>query len=275
MSGNAIQIVYVGFSVELLEILMKDTRFHLQAVVTTGGRIHKDIRCKLAEKGIKVFDVIGKEDVKAAFQMLRSCVVIMHKFSIIIAEDVVNRFFFFNIHCGDLRSNRGAHSLRWSILLQDQETKLTLYQIDGIDEGLVIEEESISICGEDDVVALEKKMNDKLPKMVDALYGYVSKKTDRQYEMIKNGIYRRKIQEEDYRIELGTDNYFDIRRKINAVSDFGGAVVFLDGVKRRVFDAEVLNDREKAKREEKQGDYVYLSPKGEWIELHYKDFVLL
>ncbi len=78
-------------------------------------------------------------------------IIVMYKFGMIIPDKYTKKWPFFNIHLGDIRLNRGGHSLRWSILEGNQSTKITIYQIDGLDEGKIVDEIKADITKDDDV----------------------------------------------------------------------------------------------------------------------------
>lgn len=230
---------YIGFSNDIIKLFLKDERYALRYVITSSNRLSEDTINELVEHNIQLFKVNNKSDLVRAFDSIECDIVLIYKFGMIIPDEIVNRYEMYNIHCGDLRTNRGAHSLRWTILLGESATKITLYQIDGVDEGIVIDEPDVPVTECDDVISIADKMDKYLPVLLSSLYKYHGSNDKSNYKRIENGIYRKKIKESDYHIDLETDSYEKICRKINCVKDFGGATIDVDGKKYRAYDVRL------------------------------------
>ena len=224
-------ITYIGYSDEIIKIILNNSKIALKKVITSIKKLQDDTLKLLNEKGINCSYVANKQDIYNITEQIKTTYVLIYKFAYIIPKNIIDQFIFFNIHPGDLLTNRGAHPIRWSILNGDRETKLTLYKISGIDEGFVIGEVKINILEEDNYITIDRRMNENLNKLIEKLIYYDSNKP---YPLIQEGKYNRKVEEKDYCINLKTDDYFFIKRKINSVIDFGGAVICLDNKKYRV-----------------------------------------
>lgn len=220
-----IRIAYIGFSDKMIELLFHDKRFDLKYVITSPNRLSKNTKEYVITDNISLFEVTSKQEIINAFSEINCELVLMYKFGLIIPKEIVDATKLFNIHLGDMRTNRGAHSLRWTILLGEKLTKMTLYRVDGIDEGLVIDEIDINVSEEDDVISLDDKMSHRLCDLLDSLYKHRIDNDNRKYIIVKNGTYRSKLTEDDYRINLEEDDYKDVLHKINCVKDFGGAII--------------------------------------------------
>lgn len=121
-----IQITYIGFSEELIEILLFSEKFELVSVILQAERINNKLTDLLDKKGIQHYFIHDKSDLANLKKWIKSDVVLMYKFSWIIPEKIVGEYKIFNIHPGELRNNRGAHPFTWSILL-GMEKHVPLY----------------------------------------------------------------------------------------------------------------------------------------------------
>lgn len=276
MQVNKIDITYVGISEELIHILLNHRLYNLRTVITVKGKLGREIFKILQRNKIQMIEISKMDEMEVVRKSICTDVVIMYKFGFIIPEDIINAHIFFNIHWGDLRTNRGAHSLRWTILLREPTTKMTLYQIDGVDEGIIVGEETVYVDEKEDVVSLERKMNAQIHKLLEKTYEYLHAEDKCRYEAVYGGQYRKKIQEIDYLIDITRDGYLEILHKINAVKDFGGAVIFIDEKKYRVFDVVLWGDNqlnyEKSDEIKVVNAYTTLNEK---IRLLCKEYILI
>ena len=177
----------------------------------------------------------------------KSDIVIVYKFEYIIPQNLIDKYTFFNFHGGNLKTNRGAHAVVWSILNQEKQTCLTLYKLTGgIDVGIVIGEYYVDIEQDDTPISLNKKLWLGIPELLYSLSEYLNGTI--KGKMVAEGEYRRKIKEEDYTINIYTDNFEKIMAKINSQVAYSGAVVWLEGIKyrvRHVQQMDILEDGER------------------------------
>lgn len=266
-----IKTAYIGFSDELINLLLNDDRYELCYVITCPGRLWSSTRETIKEKGIEFCEVSKKGDLYGAFENMECDLALIYKFGLIIPDEIVKSLEMYNIHWGDLRTNRGAHSLRWTILLNQKETKITLYQIDGVDEGVVVKEIGVPVDEFDDIISLELKMEQYLPELLSELYIYHYCNSKDRYNRIEDGIYRNKIQEQDYRIDMDVDNYNVILHKINCVKDFGGATIIINDKVYRAYDIDLVDNMDDTKNE----DVIYKATEnGKFMRIFYKEYIV-
>ena len=235
MSIKQYETVYIGFSDELIEEILADERYILKDVVTTKGKLADKTKRILSDKSIVLHEIESKGELVNVIETIRCELVLIYKFGMIIPEKYTSERPFFNIHLGDIRLNRGGHSLRWSILDGDKSTKITLYQIDGVDEGIIVDEVEVDISDEDDIVTLANKMDFKLKVLLNSLYLYLQTDFKGGYYTVRNGIYKKKMTPDDYRIDTYLDDYYVVKRKIACMKDFGGAIIDIDGKTYRAY----------------------------------------
>ena len=267
-----IKVVYIGYSDEIILEILESKEFELAYVISSPNKLNQRTIDLLNKKAIAFYEICNKRELVEAFKGIECELVLIYKFGLIIPDELIKKYDFFNIHWGDLRTNRGAHSLRWTILLGESTTRITLYHIEGIDEGTVVREEAVLVDYNDDVITLPLKMEKKLPLLLSELPKYYYSSDKVKYKKICGGVYRKKIQEADYSIDLDKDDYLTILHKINCVKDFGGATIHINGILYRAYDVKVLTERETINI-----DNVVLKPsdEGNYICVFYKQYELL
>lgn len=234
------KITYVGYSDVVISLLLADSRFQLMSVITGKDKLRAETKEAIKEKNISYFEVAGKEDLLQLRPEFLYDAVIMYEFGLIFPKKITEESNIYNIHPGDIDTNRGAHPVRWTILLGEPETKMTMYRIDGIDEGYIIDEQTCTVDADDDYLSLKEKMEGLLPYLLDRFVDvYMGKRP--MGRLSKGGVYRRKVEEADYRINPDKDSYSVIKRKINATIDFGGAVLVSGDKKYRVARVDLVD----------------------------------
>lgn len=234
------KITYVGYSDRMADLLLKDVRFQVASVVTGKGKLSMAMRNRMKGNGIPLYEATDKKTLLNLKQEFIHDAVIMYEFGLILPREITEGADIYNIHPGDLDTNRGAHPIRWTILLGEPETKMTMYKVAGIDEGYIVGERICKVGEDDDYLSLKKKMEEYLPwlldRFIDVTAGHLP--TGR---MSRNGGYRKKVEEKDYLIDMKRDSFLEIKRKINAMKDFGGAVMISEDKKYRVSGAELAD----------------------------------
>lgn len=220
-----IDITYIGYSIKMIRLLTDSDVFCLKSIITKCGVIPKTAYNEILENDI-IIDTSDDPNQIEKYIKCRLCLI--YKYGHIVPNDIVTRYDFYNIHPGSIRTNRGAHPLRWSILLGQDITCLTLYQIDGVDEGKIVCEIHVNIASMDYAEA-DDAMDDHLSICVFKLRQIIE--GDEVFtDTVKDGIYRNKLSINDYTIDIEKDTAIVADRKIRCVADFGGGVVVFDGI---------------------------------------------
>lgn len=237
------RIAYLGYSEKMLELLFEHKDFDVALVIATKGRISKEYYKLIEKYHANYIEVSSKKELLERLNMLDGVdAAIMYKFEFIIPAVDLNKHRYINFHGGNLRNNRGAHAVVWSILLQESETCLSCYQLSGgIDEGYLIDEYPVAIEKSDNPCILNEKLAGGIPTMLDNVVLFLLGK--RNAVLIEGGTYRRKIVEEDYTIKLRDDSIDSMRTKILSQQAYDGAVVILDGRKHRIKRFEISDKR--------------------------------
>lgn len=223
------KIGYIGFSDEAVSYILSSKIFSLE-IIYCEQRLLTQRLISIANKSeIPIVIVMNVNDLKNKMEKTSMHVdfYLLYKLGMILTDEMVGCYDFYNIHLGNLRSNRGAHSLNWSILSTDNETRISLYKITSgkIDEGLLISEFQIAVDPNDTTKTLRDRMELCIPDMLLQLQEYLDGRRDMC--IVSGGVYRRKIKPEDYTIHLGKDTDDLIKRKVNSQAEYNGALLHI------------------------------------------------
>lgn len=242
------KIVYLGYSEKMLEELIKSDTFDILLVIGTKGRLSSKYFELINEYGIRYVEIENKIELMDNIHWIAEAdLAIMRKFEFIIPEEVIKKNLIINFHGGDLKNNRGAHSVIWSILLQESKTCLSCYRlVGGIDEGELIDTYYVDILKNDNAFVINEKLEKGIPHLLDSLSQYLS--GEKSTQLITGGKYRRKIQRQDYVIDLYNDAIDLIRAKILSQQTYEGAIVIIDGIEYRIKRYEIFSDKQHGQR---------------------------
>ena len=238
--------VYLGYSEEMIHALRNNSDYSLEHVVGVKGRLSEGYYSAISEYSLPFTEITSKQELLDNAEILNDAdIVIMHKFEFIIPQNLLSEHRFFNLHGGDLRTNRGAHAPVWSILLQEEKTCLSCYELlrtvgGGIDEGILIDTYPVEISKTDNPAALNAKLSEGIPMLLASMNEYLLGK--RKGVLTEGGTYRRKIEKQDFTISLQTDSFDTIRAKVLSQQSYFGAVVLHDGRELRAKNYELSED---------------------------------
>lgn len=216
---------YIGFSEEIVKLLLESEYFKLSTVIWEENRpIDSALLEDLRRNHVTFYTVSQKEQLISCMRQSDCVQFVMYKFKLILPQTVVNEYKVFNFHPGDLRTNRGATPVIWSILLGEPTSCMSLYRVsEKIDCGLLIEEATVHITDGDDSRSLQLKLEATIPGLLEKLYYHL--KGAIAGVLIENGEYRRHVQEQDYTIDLNVDTREVISAKIRSQAIYKGAVL--------------------------------------------------
>lgn len=237
-------IGYIGFSEKVIYMLMNSECFNVVGVVWEEARYISDGLIKvLHEKGITLYRVSNKDQAAEAIGKIACEQYLLYQFHYILPEGIVKRYKVFNIHPGNLRTNRGANPLIWTLLLREKNACVSLYRInEKIDCGFLVAEMYIPIDDEDNSKTLPIKVENAIPDLIKQLYNHLTKETPAT--LIEGGIYRRRIQESDYTIDLKSDSLEMMLAKIRSQAAYRGAVLEIDDIKFFVTEVEMKHRKD-------------------------------
>lgn len=234
---NSIDVSYWGHSPALLKMLIDSELYNVVYVVVQKGKVSDEFVEICAEKNLPVLFVRNKHELIGLCNSNHVDNVLVYCFGIIIPSDLYLRKTIINIHPGSLVTNRGAHSILWSVLIPDLGAEIAAYRIccDEIDSGELIVSANES-CGDDEKPPeLLLKLEKNLPCIIRRVYEYITN-NDIPVQLVKGGIYRERVQPESYTINIKKDTKQIIKRKINSQSMFAGAILVENGMEIRIKD---------------------------------------
>lgn len=218
-------ILYLGNSLHIVNRLRLIRNINIVAAVFEYGK-ENETELGVVSKTIKTVPVKNKEEIEKVIMQYYDQVdfAIMYDFGVILGKQVVSHLPIFNFHPGSLRTNRGSSPINWSILLNDKETIMSLYRVSTeIDLGELVSEHPCRIYDYDVPSSLRARMEGEIPSMIMELL--ICFKTNTYKGTVKNGIYRKRINEADYTI-MDSDSEEMIKAKIRSQYSYRGAVFY-------------------------------------------------
>lgn len=226
-------VIYFGNSIKMVQFLLSSSIFDLNLWISE--KRFKESQEKLTA-GMQVNHQYV-ENINELENLVSNItipdLVIMYSFGIIISPNIIQKINVYNFHPGSLEKNRGRNPIEWAILLGWNNDEMSLHKIDEkIDTGLLISSKTIDIDSNDTVSAIQTKMENSIPSLLNDLEDYLSGK--RLGKVVVPGVYRKRISESDFTIDLENDSLETIKNKIRSQKDYNGAIVFVKGEKHHV-----------------------------------------
>lgn len=234
-----IKIGFLGYGTRALEALMADSRFEVRYFLAPESRLCDEV----FECAEKYKDSVKLEIISCKAELVRRIASIndaecflMNACPFILTEEILDNMDFYNIHPGNLFTNRGHQPHLWTVLLNERETEICLHKVNTeIDQGYVIESVKVELTGRENSLEVLNKAEDEIPKLLDGLYNYLTGKSTVKY-YAENGMYRNIMKYSDYEIKE-SDSIDDIDRKIRARSMHNGAFFTREG--KRIYVNEI------------------------------------
>ena len=253
----AFDVVFIGSSATGLAALLADPGFSVRGVLCLKKRVTPALQDVAARNGFRVHTFDWIRDFSTLIEgMSPDMPFLIYQLDMLVPGHLTERNRFFNLHRGDLATNRGPNPDVWPILLGHTETAMSLHQIDDrVDAGLLIDAYRVPIEPDDDIIATRKRLEEGLPTLIRSLHAHLGGKL--AGEPVVDGTYRPWVTEADFTIDAAEDDLDAIRRKILCQRIYNGAIVrdgaskhyvtgLLDVItdpKRDVADIEVNGDR--------------------------------
>jgi len=223
------KIIYIGTSSNIISIISNLTAFDLAIVICEKKRITQKYEEAVKNCNVKIqkFDTLNEfREIVFSYNPL-SHIFLIYQFDFIVPTDIVSRYTMFNLHAGNMKLNRGAHPIIWSILNGETKTELSLHLInEKIDQGTLLGTYSVPIMQDDTPEKIKKNMENGIPKLLEKINFFLDGSING--EEIHGGIYHKKITEEDYTIDIHQDNKKNIENKIRSQSQYNGAIIYIN-----------------------------------------------
>ena len=229
-------IVYIGSSAFGLECLLNSPHFAVDEVLCLAKRLTPPLETLARTNRIVLTTFSGIADFRALVERNgASMPFFIYQLDMLVPADLTERYAFFNVHRGNLQTNRGPNPDVWPILNGSPHTSLSLHKInENVDSGALIDAFEVPIAVDDDTLTVRAKLEKGLPDLIISLHHYLE--GSRAATPLVGGIYRPWIKEADFTIDLSVDSLDAIGRKIRSQRQYNGAILLLDGKKYYVVD---------------------------------------
>lgn len=170
------KIIFMGtpeFSVPTLEKIFDSKKYNIELVVTQGdrrrGRGKKvqfpPVKEKAIELGIEVYqpENINSEKAIEKLKEIEPDFIVVVAFGQILKREVLSipKYGCINVHASLLPKYRGAAPINWCIIEGEEETGITIMEMDeGLDTGDILNKKAIDIKPEDDYLSLHDKLSE-------------------------------------------------------------------------------------------------------------------
>ncbi|MBQ4818777.1 formyltransferase family protein [Aquimarina sp. MMG016] len=210
---------------------------YLQAVCFEASTINNNFRSTIQKKGLETF-TINKENISDQFkdwlQDQSPDLVLVCGFSLKIPKEVLNipTYGFLNIHFGKLPENRGPDPLFWSIKNGEQQTAITIHQMDeNWDTGKILIEQPVSIIPGETLGMLNSKLSYILKDLGQKALELIQNPTNLKPQPTeKLTSYNKRPTLSDTTIDWETHTADEIENLINACNPkYGGATTYYQG----------------------------------------------
>ncbi len=236
-----IDIGFLGYGTRALDALMANERYHVRYFLAPRSRLCKDVyeAERKYKQSLRLEIIDNKAELAGRIREIKDVrCFIVNACPFILNDEILSYMDFYNIHPGDLHTNRGHQPHLWSVMLDERETKICLHKINKhIDLGDVIEDVDIRLSGKENALEVLDMAEDHIPELLDGLYKYLTGEKEVKYT-VDDGIYRHTMLPSDYEI-LPTDSLADIDRKIRARYMHNGAFFVHEG--KRLYADNILS----------------------------------
>jgi methionyl-tRNA formyltransferase len=229
-------IVFIGSSPIGLKQLAKSDKFSVIDVLCLKKRVTNELYKVAEELGhkIKLFDWI-KDFKEIINEYDESIPFFIYQLDMLVPASLTDKYSFYNLHRGNLKTNRGPNPDIWPILLGHKTTSMSLHKInEKIDAGILIDTYDVEISGSDDTNNVKIKLEEGLPKLIESTYQFITGNI--QGEEITDGDYRAWVTEEDFTIDIEKDTIEVIDRKIRCQRQYNGAILLDNGTKKYIIE---------------------------------------
>jgi methionyl-tRNA formyltransferase len=176
-------------------------------------------------------------------EQLRACspdLIVVAAFGQILKKDVLElpRFGCINVHASLLPRWRGAAPINAAILHGDEETGVTIMQMDvGLDTGPMLSQQSIHLTREDTAGAVFEKLSTLGAELlIETLPGYLSGKIQPIPQPEEGVTYAPMLKKEEGQLDF-TQDVNELERRVRAFNPWPGAFMDLDGTPLKVHRA--------------------------------------
>ncbi|WKZ39847.1 MAG: methionyl-tRNA formyltransferase [Anaerolineales bacterium] len=248
-----INIVFMGspdFALPSLRALTQ--HYHVVGVVTQPDRASgrgrelkpPPVKTLALELGLPIIQPqkLREPEAMAQLQAWKPDLIIVAAFGQILKKDVLDlpRFGCVNVHASLLPRWRGAAPINAAILAGDEETGVTIMQMDvGLDTGPMLAKRSIRLHPDDTAGSVFQALSTLgADLLIETLPDYIDGKIIPQTQPEEGATYAPMLTKEDGRLEFSKPAA-ELERRVRAMNPWPGAFMELDGAILKVHRAHV------------------------------------
>ncbi len=268
------KIFYLGtplFAAQILSDLL-EKNFKILNVITMPdkpkGRGYQlcptEVKVVAQANSIPVFQPTNVDELRIFLAQEEPDLLIVVAYGMIFPRDLVDKYFFVNIHASILPKYRGSSPIQAPLLNGDKETGVTLMRIGHkVDDGDIIGQKVVPIVESDDLASV----SDKLMKAGVMVLAEQLVKPLAQWQFLKQeeekATFTKKVTKEDGLVDIAKDSTIDIIRKIKAYTPWPGVFTYKEGKRVKIIEAEINNGHFLIKKVQVEGKGI----------ISYKEFV--
>ena len=228
-------LVYIGTSNSIIEKLISSNLFEFTTVVCEEKRVTDTYLQTIKLHNLKLHSFNNNTQFEELIKQFdkQEFIFLIYQLDMIVPASIANNYSLFNLHAGNIATNRGAHPIIWSILNNDKESELTLHKInEKIDQGIIVSTYPVKIKITDDATAIKSNMEVGLTSLFNDLVMFL--KGELKGSNSAGGKYYKPIQAIDFTIDPFTDSKEKIFNKIRSQNQYNGALIIHNNIKYNV-----------------------------------------
>ena len=199
------------------------------------------VKLQATELGLPIFqpERIRNEDAQARIRDLEADVMVVVAYGQILPASLINapRLGTLNVHASLLPRHRGPAPVEWAILSGDQETGVTIMQMDaGVDTGAILVQEKISLRPDETAGHLEGQLaNIGGRLLVRTLDELAAGRIHPRPQPSEGATHAPRLRSEDGKLDPGAMSAEEIDRRVRALGERVGTWITLKGAELKVF----------------------------------------
>ena len=247
------KIVFMGtpdFAVPTLEKI-HTSKFEISLVVTQPDRKKgrgKNLQAppikEVAEKlGLPIEQPRRIKDTLEVLKNISPDVIVVVAYGQLIPEEILNlpKYGCLNVHASLLPKYRGAAPIHWAVINGDNETGVTIMQMDrGLDTGDMLAQEKIKININDTMGDIHDKLSIQGAELIAEVLKKLSGGIERISQDSSLAIYAPKIQRDMEKIDW-KKSAFDIHNLIRGLNPWPGAYTILEEESLKIWMSEIVS----------------------------------
>ncbi|UTC68213.1 MULTISPECIES: formyltransferase family protein [unclassified Treponema] len=223
-----INVIYIGNYYKIPEMIYHHPQLCLKGIIFENDKINDELITFSLVRDIPLISIKTSKDIIKTIKNTCSAIdfFIMCSFGKRIPMEELETVKIFNIHYSALPNYKGRHPTFWATIANEKKIGISLHEVTSkIDEGNIVAQKTVPYYIWMKETELFDCLTEKVPLLLDELISYLKHNTvclentsDFYYPMVK---------EENYLININTDNLTLIYNKVRAQSRYRGAKIII------------------------------------------------